>query len=64
VAQKVRIPYLKTVRHDLKWGGQREAIFAYDQDRWRFLEVVERKAQGCPKKGAAGLAMAKADDET
>jgi len=68
VARKARIPHPGAVCHDLNRGGRREAVLAGDQDRRRFLETLEHRGKGEPRKGATGLGLAslskKHDDTT
>ena len=48
MARKLRIEYAGAIYHVMNRGDRREAIFADDQDRERFLETL---AEACQKTG-------------
>ena len=48
MARKLRIEYARAVYHVMNRGDRREAIFADDRDRQRFLETV---SEACQKTG-------------
>jgi hypothetical protein len=54
----VCIPHPGTACPDLNHGDRREAVLVGDQDRRRFLETLEHRGKGDPRKGATGLGMA------
>jgi hypothetical protein len=60
----LRIPYPGAVCHVPNRCDRRGAIFAGDKDRRRYMETLERRHKGDPRKGATRLGMAKPDDET
>jgi hypothetical protein len=59
VARKARIAYPGAVCHDLNRGGWGEVVLAGNADRRRFLEILERRGGGEPRKGTTGLGMAR-----
>lgn len=46
MARRLRVPYPGAIYHVMNRGGRREAIFADDEDRHRFLQTF---GQTCEK---------------